>query len=55
MTSSQVGNAGEPTPRRGWLIGHFIDDTNDLRHSTDVEVDPGKRTSRGERTRTAIR
>jgi hypothetical protein len=38
MPSWQVGNAGEASPHRGWLVGHFIDDTDDLRKSKDVEV-----------------
>jgi hypothetical protein len=38
MPTWTIGNAGEPSPHRGWLVGHFIDDTNHLRHSTEVEV-----------------
>jgi hypothetical protein len=33
-----VGNArGEGQDRRGWIIGHFVDD-NDIRRSEDVEI-----------------
>lgn len=33
------GNAAEDTKDdRGWLLGHFIDPPDDVRHSHDVEV-----------------
>jgi hypothetical protein len=34
-----VGNANtDGEDRRGWLIGHFIDDTDDIRATKDVEI-----------------
>jgi hypothetical protein len=39
MPSWHKGNAGTDLDgRRGWMIGHFVDDTSDLHHSKDVEV-----------------
>ena len=33
------GNAAEESmDRRGWLIGHFIEDQDDIRASKDVEI-----------------
>jgi hypothetical protein len=33
------GNAAdESTDRRGWLIGHFIEDQDDIRATKDVEI-----------------
>lgn len=32
------GNAAEDTDDRGWLLGHFIDPSEGVRHSPDVEV-----------------
>jgi quercetin dioxygenase-like cupin family protein len=34
-----TGNANnDTTDTRGWLLGHFIDPTQGVRHTTDVEV-----------------
>jgi hypothetical protein len=33
------GNAGtDGADRRGWLVGHFIEDTDDIRASKDVQI-----------------
>ena len=34
----QSGNAGDTFQTRGWLVGHFVPDSRDLRHSQDVEI-----------------
>lgn len=34
-----AGNANtDGAPRRGWLVGHFIEDQDDIRATTDVEI-----------------
>ena len=39
MPTWHKGNAGEDADLYGgWLVGHFVDDTDDIRHSKDVEV-----------------
>ena len=50
MASWRTGNTREPRPHRGWLVGHFIDDADDLRHSKDVEVKWGIHQAGEERT-----
>jgi hypothetical protein len=51
MSSWQSGNAGEDAGRyRGWLVGHVVNDADDLRHSTEVEVKWGIHPAGDERT-----
>jgi hypothetical protein len=51
MSSWQSGNAGEDAGRyRGWLVGHFVDEADDLRHSQEVEVKWGIHPAGDERT-----
>ena len=50
MSNWRHGNAGEPSSHRGWLVGHFIDEADDLRHSKDVEVKWGVHQAGEERT-----
>jgi mannose-6-phosphate isomerase-like protein (cupin superfamily) len=39
MTNSvQFGNASDDPTYRGWLIGHFVDQSKGLRHSDDIEL-----------------
>lgn len=39
MNNIQTGNAViDSKDTRGWLVGHFIKDQLDLRHSKDVEI-----------------
>ena len=39
-----------PRVYRGWLVGHFVDDADDLRQSTEVEVKWGIHSAGDERT-----
>jgi hypothetical protein len=51
MPTWHKGNAGEDANLyRGWLVGHFVDDTDDVRHSKDVEVKWGIHPAGDERT-----
>jgi len=36
--SFHVGNAGNSAGARGWILGHFVADESDVRHTKDVEV-----------------
>jgi hypothetical protein len=39
MDKWHVGNAlTDGGPRRGWLVGHFIEDRDDIRSTDDVEI-----------------
>ena len=44
------GNAAKDDDRRGWLVGHFIDDTADPHYSKDVEIKWGLHQAGDERT-----
>jgi len=44
------GNAAQPSDRRGWLVGHFIEDPTDPHYSKDVEIKWGVHQAGEERT-----
>jgi hypothetical protein len=44
------GNAAQRSDRRGWLVGHFIDDPMDPHYSKDVEIKWGVHPAGDERT-----
>jgi hypothetical protein len=51
MPSWHKGNAGKDAgARRGWIVGHFVDDAGNLHHSKDVEVKWGVHPAGDERT-----
>lgn len=38
MANFHFGNASNSAGSRGWLLGHFVADESDVRHTKDVEV-----------------